>query len=819
MPLPLFFLLLLSGGQRSDPGVRSEGGTACGCDARQVCDCSSRNLTLIPKVPLHVVALDLSLNRIAAVTNADLAAYARLTTLRLHGNRLWRVAGRAFRSQGRLERLDLSANQLASLNADWFTGLLSLTHLNLLDNPYRSLGPRPLFQGLLSLRTLRLGGPSLEELRSHDLAGVGRLDLLELHANHLRHYDPGSLSRPWPLGAATLSLREPFLTNQTLAEAVLDDVSYPETPLTLCDLQMAGNVSVRPFAAVARRRVRSLSLSNTSLSDETLVDFLEVTDGTPLSFLSLQDVRLVGTGHLEQARKTQHEGFDTFYLRNVEIVNLYHFSSMQELGFLLQYPRQVSVIRAKAFVLHCFTSVLLTNLQYLDLSENLLTDHTLAETLCYGAGILRNLRVFNVSSNAIKSLALAGRLVARLERLTHLDISGNALASMPRACSWPASLRFLNLSWASLRTVTPCLPSTLEVLDLSHNDLTSLGVVLPRLRELLLSGNKMLALPSPWKTPNLELLVVTTNALSDFSPDDLRPFGRLRELQAGGNNFLCSCSFVAFMATALSGATVEGTGAGGVGVRLTDDPDSYVCDSPLWVRGERVGGVRFSVVDCHRLAFVASLCGVSLLAAGLLAALLHRLHVLWYLRMMWAWLSANRSARRRRQDRSRLLGNDDPVSDSSRFSYDAFVSYSEQDADWVEHFLVPELEEDSSSQYAPLSLCLHKRNFLPGKWIVDNILIAMENSRRTIFVLSGHFVRSDWCRYELEFSHLRMFQGDQDEAAILVLLEPLGEKDVPRRFCRLRRMMSSRTFLQWPRDEQGREEFWSSLRAAVRGDD
>ena len=360
-----------------------------------------------------------------------------------------------------------------------------------------------------------------------------------------------------------------------------------------------------------------------------------------------------------------------------------------------------------------------------------------------------------------------------------------------------------------------------EVLDLSHNDLTSLGVVLPRLRELLLSGNKMLALPSPWKTPNLELLVVTTNALSDFSPNDLRPFGRLRELHAGGNNFLCSCSFVAFMATALSGATVEGTGAGGVGVCLTDDPDSYVCDSPLWVRGEKVGWVKFSVVDCHRLAFVASLCGVSLLTAGLLAALLHRLHVLWYLRMMWAWLSANRSARRRRcrQDRSRLLGNDDAVSDSSRFSYDAFVSYSEQDADWVEHFLVPELEEDSSSQDAPLSLCLHKRDFLPGKWIVDNILIAMENSRRTVFVLSGHFVRSDWCRYELEFSHLRMFQGDQDEAAILVLLEPLGEKDVPRRFCRLRRMMSSRTFLQWPRDEQGREEFWSSLRAAVRGRD
>nr|QAA92197.1 toll-like receptor 2 [Plecoglossus altivelis] len=824
MSLPVLLLLLLCGGQRSDGGVRAEGVAACRCDAGHVCDCTSRNLTHVPWIPLLVEALDLSHNRIAAVTAFDLVPYVRLTALSLRGNRLRSVAGRAFRSLGRLERLDLSANQLASLNADWFTGLLSLTHLNLLDNPYRSLGPWPLFQGLLSLRSLQLGGPSLEKLQSHDLSGVGRLDVLELHANHLRSYDPGSLSGPWPLGTVTLSLWEPFLTNQTLAEAVLDDVSYPETPLTLCDLQMYGNASARPFAVVARRRVRSLMLKNTSLSDQTVVDFLEVTDGAPLNILAFQDVIFVGEGHVERARKTRHDGLDTFYLRNMQIVNLYRFSSLLGLGFLLRYPRQVTVIGAQAFVLPCLTSSLFTNLQYFDLSNNLLTDLTLAETLCHGDGTLRNLRVLNVSSNAIKSLDLAGRLVTRLDRLTHLDLSGNVLASMPGSCSWPASLRFLNISSALLRMVTPCLPSTLEVLDLSHNDLRSLDVVLPRLKQLLLSGNKLLTLPPSWKTPSLELLVVSNNALSIFSPDDLQTFGRLRELQAGGNNFLCSCSFVAFMATALSGATAEGTGAGGA--RFTDDHDSYVCDSPLWVRGEKVGGVKFSLIDCHRLAFVASLCGVSLLAVLLLAVLLRRLHVLWYLRMMWAWLAANRSAkrRRRRHDRKRLLGNndignDDPGNDSLRFDYDAFVSYSEQDAGWVEDFLVPELEENSSSQNAPQSLCLHKRDFLPGKWIVDNILIAMENSRRTIFVLSSNFVKSDWCRYELEFSHLRMFQGDQDEAAILVLLEPLGEEDVPRRFCRLRKMMSSRTFLLWPQDEQCRDEFWNSLRAALNGDD
>lgn len=59
-------------------------------------------------------------------------------------------------------------------------------------------------------------------------------------------------------------------------------------------------------------------------------------------------------------------------------------------------------------MLPCQTSHLLKNLQYLDLSDNLLTDMTLEETLCNGDGTMRNLRVLNVSGNALK---VSSRLV------------------------------------------------------------------------------------------------------------------------------------------------------------------------------------------------------------------------------------------------------------------------------------------------------------------------------------------------------------------------------------------------------------------------
>lgn len=101
---------------------------------------------------------------------------------------------------------------------------------------------------------------------------------------------------------------------------------------------------------------------------------------------------------------------------------------------------------------------------------------------------------------------------------------------------------------------------------------------------------------------------------------------------------------------------------------------------------------------------------------------------------------------------------------------------------------------------------------------MDNIMRAIKRSRRTVFVLSENFVQSDWCRYELDFSHFWLFDVGGD-AAVLILLEPLSKDDVPKRFCKLRKLMSSTTYLEWPQEEERRPEFWRSLRKALRKDD
>ncbi|KAF7642292.1 hypothetical protein LDENG_00260820, partial [Lucifuga dentata] len=636
-----------------------------------------------------------------------------------------------------------------------------------------------------------------------------QLEELAVHGNNLKRYEPGTLADIWPLGRVSLSLRGAFLRNVSLAAAVLRDVSYPETPLVLSDLHLTGNESVQPFRETTRRRVRSMTFRNLSVSDAVIVDLLMVLDGAPVNFLSMEDVTLKGEGRWEKASRTDHKSIDEFLVRNAVVLDVFQFVSFLQLGFLLQFPRRVSVINSRVFLLPCHTSYLLVNLQYLDLSNNLLTDLTLRETLCEGAGTLKDLRVLNISGNTLKSLSVLSRLVFKLSKLTHLDVSGNAFSSMPPDCSWPSTLRFLNLSWAKLTTITPCLPATVEVLDLSHNDLKAFPLALPALRELRLSGNKFLRLPPGWMFPYLLTLTIQSNTLNTFDRSDLQSYQQLQNLHAGQNKFTCSCDFVSFLQSQLKG---------GGAVELSDGAESYVCDSPLYLQGEQVSRVRRSVVECHRVLFVSASCGLVLAVGILLSVLLWRLHVFWYLKMMWAWLKAKRSSRRRRR-------HGDGVSSEPLVSFDAFVSYSERDASWVENFLVPELEEPSEECSSaenvktprPLSLCLHKRDFLPGHWIVDNIMSAIERSRKTVFVLSENFVHSGWCRYELDFSHFWLFEGNTNgHAAILILLEPLSKDDVPKRFCKLRKLMSSTTYLEWPQEEERRAEFWKSLRNVLR---
>ncbi|KAG8004051.1 Toll-like receptor 6 [Nibea albiflora] len=189
--------------------------------------------------------------------------------------------------------------------------------------------------------------------------------------------------------------------------------------------------------------------------------------------------------------------------------------------------------------------------------------------------------------------------------------------------------------------------------------------------------------------------------------------------------------------------------------------------------------------------------------ALLIMILCHRLDVPWYMRMIWKWTRAKHRARMRQVRPEDLVG----------IEFHAFVSYSQHDADWVHNSLIPNLEGPSGG----LRICHHEKHFVAGKTIIENIITSVEKSRRSLFVLSAHFVKSEWCHYELYFaSHQRLAQGS--DSVVLVLLEPLPQYLIPSKYYQLKSMMSRHTYIEWPQDRAKHRLFWANLRAALQAD-
>ena len=136
----------------------------------------------------------------------------------------------------------------------------------------------------------------------------------------------------------------------------------------------------------------------------------------------------------------------------------------------------------------------------------------------------------------------------------------------------------------------------------------------------------------------------------------------------------------------------------------------------------------------------------------------------WDIRFSFIKFIAKRNAHRRKEE-ARI-----------EYEFDAFVAYHKNDLNWVLKELFENLGDteplkDVSNQ-PRFRLCLHDRNFIPGDTIEDNIVRAIENSRKTILVLSKSFLTSEWCQFELQMARMEGFEQGRN-LIITVMLESL----------------------------------------------
>lgn len=86
-----------------------------------------------------------------------------------------------------------------------------------------------------------------------------------------------------------------------------------------------------------------------------------------------------------------------------------------------------------------------------------------------------------------------------------------------------------------------------------------------------------------------------------------------------------------------------------------------------------------------------------------------------------------------------------PLRQSDKFHL--FVSYSSVDAAWT-HRLISRLE----AAHAGLRVCLHQRDFTPGRNVLENMADCIHQSQKVLLVLSQDFVQSRWCLLEADLS-------------------------------------------------------------------
>ncbi|KAI1285320.1 Protein toll [Halotydeus destructor] len=104
-------------------------------------------------------------------------------------------------------------------------------------------------------------------------------------------------------------------------------------------------------------------------------------------------------------------------------------------------------------------------------------------------------------------------------------------------------------------------------------------------------------------------------------------------------------------------------------------------------------------------------------------------------------------------------------------------------------------------------LCIHERDWLPGNLISWNIVNSVQNSKRTILILSKEFIQSIWFQVEFHTAYYQMLEDKMDRLIVVVKgdLPPKEELDKELVF-----LLTTKTYLVW-----GEKWFWEKLRYAL----
>ena len=423
---------------------------------------------------------------------------------------------------------------------------------------------------------------------------------------------------------------------------------------------------------------------------------------------------------------------------------------------------------------------------------------------------MTNLSILDLSHNCLLENVFRTFFKGKLPSLTSLKLNDNKFSQIPSDVLYLCpNVQKLFLSKNNIRVVTNDLGtvlSDLRLLDLSFNHLV---VILPNLQQAF---------------PLMEVLNISGNSVTEIPRSFVNSSSSLLSFNAGGNPFSCSCNsanndFQTWISTdtrtrldfeldqyytCVTPEEFDG--------KVITDPQIWQCVFPSPTSPDV--SMNVSITPSQPFVtvtpFKASYTYLQTIVAGVVG-------LLCLLILVWSCYKYRWHLRYKKfkfchrvylqNDIEDYIDNNAYVDEDAANNipiYDAFVAYEERDENWVFNELIPNVEVGANA----MRLYIGIRDDELGQYRVEAVIDGIERSKKTLIVLSPHFMESEWCYFEMQIAQHRLLDEGRD-VIVPILLQPIPDDKMTRL---LRKLLRIKGVLEYTEDPVGKELFWQKLK-------